>query len=61
MNVLSENENKHLLCMKVQPLKIVAMDMTIITIRLSLLLAPILLTDVKIPRNKGSQCPFRKS
>ena len=27
----------------------------------ALLLAPILLTPVKIPRNKGGHCPFRKS
>ena len=35
--------------------------MTVITIRLSLLLAPILLMGFKIPRNKGKHSLFRKS
>ena len=35
--------------------------MTIKRFWLALLLAPILLTGVKIPRNKGGHCPFRKS
>ena len=37
------------------------MDMTVITIRLALLLAPILLMGEKIPRNKGGHFPFCKS
>ena len=37
------------------------MDMTIKSFWLALLLVPILLTGVKIPRNKGGYCPFRKS
>ena len=35
--------------------------MTIKIIWLALLLAPILLTGVKIPRNKGGHYPFHKS
>ena len=35
--------------------------MTIKSFWLALLLAPILLTGVKIPHNKGGHCPFRKS
>ena len=47
--------------MKVQPLKFVGMDMTILTIRLALFLVRILLIGVKIPCNKGRHCLFRKS
>ena len=37
------------------------MDMAIKRYWLALLLAPILLMGVKIPRNKGRHCLFRKS
>ena len=47
--------------MKVQPLKIFWNGYDRLTARLALLLAPILLTGVKIPRNKGRHYPFHKS
>ena len=45
-----------------QPLLISRMYVTIKSLEVqALLLAPILLTGEKIPRNKGGHCPFRKS
>ena len=44
-----------------QTLLISKMYLTIKSLWLALLLAPILLMGVKIPRNKGGHCPFRKS
>ena len=47
--------------MKVQPLKNCWNGYEHLTVRLALLLVPILLMGIKIPRNKGRHCQFRKS